>query len=175
MIGAGSRRRPVRAQPSAGKLWWCRWAIVHLIGKAGHVRTIPLRSWVRQALDDWFAGAGISSGKLLRCVSSVGRAWGEGMTEKVVWHVVKAFAAKVGIANLAPHDLRRTCARLCHAAEANWNRFSFCWATFCFGADDEALLECKQPDSVRGQRLHWYRAKGQTAAGPWPVEEWPTM
>ena len=37
-------------------------------------------------------------------------------TEKVVWHVVKKFAAKLGIANLAPHDLRRTCARLCHAA-----------------------------------------------------------
>jgi hypothetical protein len=30
------------------------------------------------------------------------------MTEKVVWHVVKEFATKVGIGNLAPYDLRRT-------------------------------------------------------------------
>jgi hypothetical protein len=29
------------------------------------------------------------------------------MTEKVVWHVVKEFTRKTGIANLAPHDLRR--------------------------------------------------------------------
>ncbi len=101
------------------------WAIVDLIGKAGHVRTIPLPGWVRQVLDDWFAGAGISSGKLFRCVSRVGRAWGEGMTEKVVWHVVKAFAAKVGIANLAPHDLRRTCARLCHAAGGELEQIQF--------------------------------------------------
>ncbi len=82
------------------------WAIVDLIGKAGHVRTIPLPGWVRQVLAEWFAGAGISSGKLFRCVSRAGRAWGEGMTEKVVWHVVKEFAAKVGIVNLAPLDLR---------------------------------------------------------------------
>ena len=82
------------------------WAIVDLSGKAGHVRTVPLPGWVRRVLDDWFAGAGISCGKLFRCVSKVGRAWGEGMTEKVVWHVVKEFAAKLGIANLAPHDLR---------------------------------------------------------------------
>jgi len=37
------------------------------------------------------------------------------MTEKVVWHVVREFAAKAAIDKLAPHDLRRTCARLCHA------------------------------------------------------------
>ena len=48
------------------------WAIVDLVGKAGHVRTIPLPAWVQQLLDDWFAGDGISSGKLFRCVSRAG-------------------------------------------------------------------------------------------------------
>jgi len=28
------------------------------------------------------------------------------MTEKVVWHVVREYAAAAGIATLAPHDLR---------------------------------------------------------------------
>jgi hypothetical protein len=46
-------------------------------------------------------------GKLFRRVSSAGRAWGEAVTEKLVWHVVKEFAAKIGVAKLAPHDLRR--------------------------------------------------------------------
>ena len=46
----------------------------------------------------------------------VGNRLGEGITEKVVWHVVKEFAAKLGVPKLAPHDLRRSCARLCHAA-----------------------------------------------------------
>jgi hypothetical protein len=29
------------------------------------------------------------------------------VTEKLVWHVVKEFAAKIGVIKLAPHDLRR--------------------------------------------------------------------
>src|SRR5216117_3237554 len=40
------------------------WAIVDLIGKSGHIRTIPVPGWVRQLLDDWFSAAGISSGRL---------------------------------------------------------------------------------------------------------------
>jgi site-specific recombinase XerD len=119
------------------------WAIVDLIGKAGHVRTIPLPGWVRQVLEDWFAGAGISSGKLFRCVSRAGRAWGEGMTEKVVWHVVNEFAAKVGIVNLAPHDLRRTCARLCHAAGGELEQIQFLLGHVSVQTT-ERYLGCKQ-------------------------------
>ena len=44
------------------------------------------------------------------------RLGGEGITEKVVWHVVEEFAAKLGVPKLAQHDLRRSCARLCHTA-----------------------------------------------------------
>jgi hypothetical protein len=29
------------------------------------------------------------------------------VTERVVWHIVKQYAAKLGFAGLAPHDLRR--------------------------------------------------------------------
>jgi hypothetical protein len=51
--------------------------------------------------------AGINTGSLFRRVRSAGRVWGEAVTEKLVWHVVKEFAAKVGVNKLAPHDLRR--------------------------------------------------------------------
>jgi site-specific recombinase XerD len=53
------------------------------------------------------------------------RVWGESMTEKVVWHVVREFAAKAGIDKLAPHDLRRTCPRLCHAAGGELEQIQF--------------------------------------------------
>ena len=36
------------------------------------------------------------------------------MTPNVVWDVVRRGATNAGIAHLAPHDLRRSCARLCH-------------------------------------------------------------
>jgi hypothetical protein len=41
------------------------WAIVDLLGKGGHVRTVPVPDWVKQFLDEWFAAAEISNGKLL--------------------------------------------------------------------------------------------------------------
>jgi len=33
--------------------------------------------------------------------------WGDGITPKAIWHVVKAAAKRADIKNLAPHDLRR--------------------------------------------------------------------
>ena len=30
-----------------------RWAIVDLIGKGGHVRTVPVPAWVKTAIDQW--------------------------------------------------------------------------------------------------------------------------
>ena len=101
------------------------WAIVDLRGKGGHVRTIPVPDWVHGLLDDWTRAAGISAGSLFRRVSSAGRVWGEAVTEKLVWHVVKEFAAKIGVSKLAPHDLRRSCARLCRAAGGELEQIQF--------------------------------------------------
>ena len=51
--------------------------------------------------------------------------WGTGISEKVVWCVVRECAAKAGILKLAPHDLRRTCARLCHVAGGELEQIQF--------------------------------------------------
>ena len=83
------------------------WAIVDLAGKGGHIRTIPVPDWVYSATSDWMVAAGIQTGKLFRKVNSAGKPWGEGVTEKLVWHVVKEFAKRIGHEGLAPHDLRR--------------------------------------------------------------------
>ena len=101
------------------------WAIVDLRGKAGHVRTIPVPDWVYRLLNDWTTAAGINTGGLFRRVSSAGRVWGEAVTEKLVWHVVKEFAAKIGVSKVAPHDLRRSCARLCRAAGGELEQIQF--------------------------------------------------
>ena len=58
------------------------WAIVDLVGKGGHVRTVPVPDWVRTELDDWLTAAAIDRGKLFRRVNKVGRTWGDGMTVK---------------------------------------------------------------------------------------------
>src|SRR5215471_17131401 len=101
------------------------WAIVDLPGKAGHVRTIPVPDWVTGLLNDWTTAAGIKAGSLFRRVSSAGKVWAEAVTEKLVWHVVKEFAAKIGVSKLAPRDLRRSCARLCRAAGGELEQIQF--------------------------------------------------
>ena len=101
------------------------WAIVDLIGKGGHIRTVPVPDWVKQTMDDWLMAAGIVGGRIFRCVCRAGKIWGEGITERAVWHVVKEYAAKLNLAKLAPHDLRRSCARLCHMAGGEMEQIQF--------------------------------------------------
>jgi site-specific recombinase XerD len=101
------------------------WAIVDLKGKAGHTRTIPMPGWVKNVVDQWILAANITSGKLFRRVHKMGKTWGERLTEKAVWHVVREYATKAGIDKLAPHDLRRTCARLCYAAGGELEQIQF--------------------------------------------------
>ena len=101
------------------------WAIVDMIGKGGHVRTVPVPDWVRQQLEGWLNAAAISEGKVFRKVNKAGKVWGDGISEKVVWHVVKQSAKAIGVENLAPHDLRRTCARLCHFAGGELEQIQF--------------------------------------------------
>ena len=36
-----------------------RWAIVDLVGKGRHIRTVPVPNWVKETLDAWLAAAGI--------------------------------------------------------------------------------------------------------------------
>src|SRR5713226_342876 len=49
------------------------WAIVDLLGKAGHIRTIPMPDWVKAVLDVWLTNAGITSGRLFRRVNRAGK------------------------------------------------------------------------------------------------------
>ena len=54
------------------------------------------------------------------------------MTVKAVWHIVKESARIIGVAKLAPHDLRRTCARLCHASGVELEQIQFLLGTSRF-------------------------------------------
>lgn len=102
-----------------------RWAIVDLVGKGRHIRTVPVPSWVKETLDAWLTAAGIESGPLFRCVCRASKIWGDGISEKTVWHVVKKTATTMNIPHLAPHDLRRSCARLYHDSGGELEQIQF--------------------------------------------------
>jgi hypothetical protein len=63
---------------------------------------------VKTAVDAWTAAADITHGPVFRAINKAGRVWGDGMSPKVLWDVVRAAAARAAIDKLAPHDLRRT-------------------------------------------------------------------
>jgi len=123
------------------------WVIVDLIGKGGHIRTVPVPEWVKRTIDLWVAAAGISVGRLFRCVCRAGKHWGNGVTERVVWHVVKQYARILGFAQVAPHDLRRSCAKLCHASGGELDQIQFLLGHVSVQTT-ERHLGCKQ--RIRG-------------------------
>jgi integrase len=92
------------------------WCIVDLVGKHGRVRTAPMPAWVKVAIDAWTSASGIGASHVFRPVNRGGAVTGERLGEKVVWQMLKRYAAEVGVPGIAPHDLRRTCAKLCRAA-----------------------------------------------------------
>lgn len=82
------------------------WVIADLVGKGGHIRTIPIPYWVKAGIDFWMQASGITTGTLLRSINKAGRIWGAGFSPKVIWGVVKEKAKDCEIPSLAPHDLR---------------------------------------------------------------------
>ena len=101
------------------------WAIVDMSGKGGHIRTVPIPDWVREQLEQWIMAAGINDGKIFRKVDRLDRIWGEGLSVKAVWHIVKDSAKRAGLPDIAPHDLRRSCARLCQSAGGELEQIQF--------------------------------------------------
>jgi integrase len=46
-------------------------------------------------------------------VNKAGAVGVSALTENAVWWIVREYAGELDLGKLAPHDLRRTCARLC--------------------------------------------------------------
>jgi site-specific recombinase XerD len=65
------------------------------------------------------------------------------MTPKGLWEVVREAAMRAGIEKLAPHDLRRTCARLCHLAGGELDQIQFLFGHVSIQTT-ERYLGCKQ-------------------------------
>src|SRR6202030_3961652 len=80
------------------------------------VRTIPMPTWVKVAIDAWTSDAGVMGGPVFRPVNRGDVVQGVALSEKVVWQLLQGYAAAAGVPGIAPHDCRRTCAKLCRAS-----------------------------------------------------------
>jgi len=73
-------------------------------------------TWVKVAIDAWTEAAGVAEGHVLRRIARGDQVRSEPMSEKVVWQLLRPYAATAGVPGIAPHDLRRSCAKMCRAA-----------------------------------------------------------
>jgi integrase len=126
LLGCGLRRsEAVNLRVDQLQLRENHWVIVDMVGKGGRLRTVPVPVWCKALLDSWLRDSGVSAGKVFRRSSKGGSRQDIGVTTDVVWCAVKPYAKQVGFDHLAPHDLRRTCARLCHTAGGELEQIQF--------------------------------------------------
>jgi site-specific recombinase XerD len=98
---------------------------------------------VKDTVNTWVSAAEIAHGRVFLAINKAGQVWGDGMTPKVIWELVKTAAARADIERLAPHDLRRTCARLCHLAGGELDQIQFLLGHVSIQTT-ERYLGCKQ-------------------------------
>jgi len=115
LLGCGLRRGEAVAL-TAGHIQQRdgRWVIVDLRGKHGRLRTIAVPAWVKQAVDLWCAASEISNGRVLRSLNRHRQVTGDSLSPQAVLAVAVYYGEQLGL-RLRPHDLRRTCAKLCRS------------------------------------------------------------
>lgn len=80
---------------------------------------------------------------IFRAVSRHGTPWGTGITENVIWYLIRRCAERMHLDHLAPHDLRRTCAKLCHLNGEELEQIQFLLGHVSV-LTTERYLGCKQ-------------------------------
>lgn len=113
MLGSGLRREEIASltiehiQQREG-----RWLITDLTGKGKRIRSVPIPSFSKALIDVWTTAARITEGRLFRPVNRGDHMVGESMTAQAVFSAVKLHAKAIGLEDIAPHDLRRSFAKL---------------------------------------------------------------
>lgn len=134
LIGTGLRREELthltlaHIQQREG-----RWAIVDIMGKRNKIRTIPMASWNKVMIDKWVRAAKpapITEGCVFRAMNKGGECTAMTLSERAIHDIVAEHARAAGLVDdqgeslVAPHDLRRTFAKLAYKGGAPLDQIS---------------------------------------------------
>jgi site-specific recombinase XerD len=95
-----------------------RWVLVDLIGKRDKIRSVPMPNWAKAAINEWSIASGISEGLVFRAINKGDRVVGDGITPQAIYNIIVGYAGELQKHGVAPHDLRRTFAKLAHKGGA---------------------------------------------------------
>jgi site-specific recombinase XerD len=118
-LGAGLRRSEVKSLTiDQIQQRDNRWAIVNILGKHNHIRSVPIQSWVKTAIDRWTINAGIIEGHVFRAINRGERITSETISCQGIQNLVIYYGNLLGM-KLSAHDLRRTYAILTYRGKAD--------------------------------------------------------
>jgi site-specific recombinase XerD len=89
-----------------------RAVLIRVVGQRGRIRSVAIPDWIEEAIAQWLSVAQIKSGPLLRAVSRLGTIASSRLSPQTVFNTVQEYGKRIGVV-VRPHDLRRTCAKLC--------------------------------------------------------------
>jgi integrase len=104
---------------------------------------VPIPIWVKAAIDRWTSAAKVTTGRIFRAIRRHRTVWGKGISENVIGYVVRRCAERMQLDHLAPHDLRRICAKLCHVSSGELEQIQFLRGHVSV-LTTERYLGCKQ-------------------------------
>lgn len=84
LLGCGLRRAELAAaQVQDLQQREDHWVFADLIGKGGHIRTVPIPNWVADAVRAWLIEARVTEGAVFRAINKAGRIVPNGFTPKL--------------------------------------------------------------------------------------------
>jgi integrase len=90
------------------------WVLANVLGKRNKIRTVIIPAWTKTAIDAYLAAYGITSGFLFKPLRKNADKIDRQMNPRTIERIVKIHGAKCGLPEIAPHDLRRTYAKLAY-------------------------------------------------------------
>lgn len=85
LLGCGLRRTELAAaQVQDLQQGEDHWVFADLIGKGGHIRTVPIPDWVAEAIRVWLTESEITEGAVFRAINKAGRIAANGFSPKVI-------------------------------------------------------------------------------------------
>lgn len=75
-------------------------------------------AWSKVAIDEWAAASGLGTGRVFRSLNDKQAIAREQLLPQNIMELVVRYGQQIGLPTLAPHDLRRTFAKLAHKGRA---------------------------------------------------------
>lgn len=136
-----------------------RAVLIRVVGQRGRIRSIAIPDWIEEAIAPWLSAAQIKSGPLLRAVSRRGEIASSRLSPQTVFNIVKQYGKHIGVA-VCPHDLRRTCAKLCYPNDGDLDQIRVLLGHGSLATTERYLSGRQNVATAASERvrLRWKRA-----------------